>query len=339
MMEDTAFYNDTELNATILSIEEKVVRAAVLSVILLVGLMLNLLVILYTICHPKSLKQSAIILLLASSVVNLDILLSFIPLQIINSFTEEWVFGNSKEGKILCQINGFFVGLGGATNHILALISVDRFFSLVKPLVYKQYFKPWLASLMLVIVFIIMLTQSVINIVYDRIEYGTIINVCVSLRNATLVITIYSAIVSVLPFIVIVVTTLWTFLSTHHFIKSDHQRQVDAIGSVAEEAREIQDNLYAKQIKKLFGMFSLLMISQLMSVLPLVLVVSLTNIMDVPLPSAYLFTTAILIYFGCISNPIIQSYFRKDLKEFYTKNCGTIMGRCKCSLNNTNGST
>ena len=313
-----------------ISIEEKIVRATVLSVILLVGLALNLVVILYTICHPKSLKQSAIILLFASSVVNLDILLSFIPLQIINSFTEEWVFGNSKEGKILCQINGFFVGLGGATNHILALISVDRFFSLIKPLVYKQYFKPWLASLMLVIVFIIVLTQSVINIVYDRIEYGTITNVCVSRRNATLVITIYSGIVSVLPFIVIVVTTLWTFLSTHHFIKSDHQRRVDAIGSVEEEAREIQDNLYAKQIKKLFGMFSLLMISQLMSVLPLVLVVSLTNI-NVPLPSAYLFTTAILIYFGCISNPIIQSYFRKDLKEFYKKNYDTIMGRCKCS--------
>ena len=332
-MEDAAFYNDTKLgNATILSIEEKIVRAAVLSVILLVGLVLNLVVILYTICHPKSLKQSAIILLLASSVVNLDILLSFIPFQIINSFTEEWVFGNSKEGKVLCQINGVFTGFGGATNHILALISVDKFFSLVKPLVYKQYFKPWLASLMLAIVLVIVLTKMVVNIVYDRIDYDTIINVCIPIQNTTLVITIYTAIIAVFPFIVIVVTTLWTFLSTHHFIKSDHQRRVGIIGREEEEAREIEDNLYTKQIMKLFGMFSLLVISQLMSVIPLMLVLILGNIIGSHFPpSPYAFATAVFIYFGCISNPMVQSYFRKDLSEFFKNNCGTIMRKCKCS--------
>ena len=233
-------------------IEEKIVRAAVLSVILLVGLALNLVVILYTICHPKSLRQSAIILLFASSVVNLDILLSYIPLQIINSFTEEWVFGNSEEGKILCQINGFFTGLGGTTSYMLALISVEKFFYLVKPLVHKQYFKPWLPSLILAIAFIIVSTKTVMDLVFDRIDYDTIINVCIPVQNTTLLVTIYAAIIAVFPFIIIVVTTLWTFLSTHHFIKSDHQRQVDIVGR-EEEAREIEDNLYTNVSRNCLG--------------------------------------------------------------------------------------
>ena len=105
---------------------------------------------------------------------------------------------------------------------------------------------------------------------------------------------------------------------------------MDAIGSREEEARDIEDNLYTKRIKKLFGMFSLLLISQLMSVMPLVLVIILSNIIGSRnLLSAYLFITAIFIYLGCITNPIIQSYFRQDLSEFFKNNCGNIMGRCK----------
>ena len=330
--------NDTELdsgNVAILSIKEKIVRAAVLSVMLLVGLVLNLVVILYTICHPKSLKQSAIILLLASSVVNVTILLSHIPFQITNSFTEEWLLGNSTEARIFCQINALFTGSTEATNFVLALISwsVDRFFYLVKPLVHKKYFQPWLPSLMLAIVFVILLAEAVVDLLYNEAGYmyNPKINICLPLQNANIIsITTIGIILSAFPVVVIVVTTLWTFLSTHNFIKSDHQRRVDAIGSREEEARDIEDNLYTKRIKKLFGMFSLLLISQLMSVMPLVLAIILGNIIGSHiLPSAYLFITAIFIYLGCITNPIIQSYFRQDLSEFFKNNCGNIMGRCK----------
>ena len=221
--------NDTELdsgNVAILSIKEKIVRAAVLSIMLLVGLVLNLLVILYTICHPKSLKQSAIILLLASSVVNMIILLSHIPFQISSSFTEEWLLGNSTEARIFCQINALFTGSTEATNFVLALISVDRFFCLVKPLVHKKYFKPWLSSLMLAIVFVILLAEAVVDLLYNEAGYmyNPKINICLPLQNANISITTIEIILSAFPVVVIVVTTLWTFLSTHNFIKSDHQR-------------------------------------------------------------------------------------------------------------------
>ena len=175
---------------------------------------------------------------------NVIILLSHIPFQISSSFTEEWVLGNSTEARIFCQINALFTGSTEAMNHVLALISVDRFFCLVKPLVHKKYFKPWLPSLMLAIVFIILLVQSVVDLVYDEAAYSPNINICLPLRNSGINIVIIWIILSAFPVVVIVVTTLWTFLSTHNFIKSDHQRWVDAIGSREEEARDIENNLH-----------------------------------------------------------------------------------------------
>lgn len=76
-----------------------------------------------------------IIFLLGSSAVNLVILLSYKPSQIATTFAGEWIFEDT-----LCDVNGFFTGSDKATVHVLALISVDRFLFLVKPLVHKQYF-------------------------------------------------------------------------------------------------------------------------------------------------------------------------------------------------------
>lgn len=55
-MEGSAF---SRINVTVLPIEEKIVRIAVLAIILMVGLGLNLFVVLYTIFHPNSWKQSS----------------------------------------------------------------------------------------------------------------------------------------------------------------------------------------------------------------------------------------------------------------------------------------
>ena len=169
-MEGSGLYNSTELgsdNITVLPTEEKIVRAIVLSIVLLVGMVLNTIVILYTICHPKSLKQSSIIFLLGSSLVNLTILLSYIPIQVVTTFT-----GFESAEKILCSINGFFTSVSGvATNYILAIISVDRFFFLVKPLFHQQYFKPKFSVSLLVAIFITLVLYQSTNIAYDRYIY------------------------------------------------------------------------------------------------------------------------------------------------------------------------
>ena len=316
-MEGSGLYNSTELgsdNITVLPIEEKIVRAIVLSMVLLVGMVLNAIVILYTICHPKSLKQSSIIFLLGSSLVNLTILLSYIPIQVVTTFT-----GFESAEKILCSINGFLTTTSGfATNYILAIISVDRFFFLVKPLFHRQYFKPKFSVSLLVAMFVALVLHQSTNIAYDRYIYIANVNFCISARYVGVGIVILSNIVTVIPVIIITVTTAWTFLSTCRFIKSNHRRRVDAIGSREEVAREMEDNLYTKQIKNLFGIFSMLLISQVVSQVPQVVVIILsTTLGPQNLPPRYSFASALFFYIGSITNPIIQSYFRKDLSDTF----------------------
>lgn len=322
-----------ELDAVVLSVEEKVIRVAVLGVILVVGLALNLMVILYTVCHRKSLKESIDVLLLGSSVVNLMILLSFNPAQLATTFTGKWGFGDVETSRVLCQINGFFTGLCDTINHVLALISVDRFFRLVKPLVHKQYFTPWVSVFMLCTVFVIVVTQSVVNLALGRIEYAKLLSVCVPHRNIGIAVTVSVVMVQVMPFVVIVVTTAWTFCSTHNFIRGDHLRRTDAIGSKEPVARVIEDNLYTKRIKKLFGMFGLLVISQVISVLPFVLIMTLSlTVGETNLPTSYIFISVFCIFSGSICNPIIQSYFRKDLSDFLKGVWKKIRGKASSSV-------
>ena len=98
---------------------------------------------------------------------NLTILLSYIPIQVVTTFT-----GFESAEKILCSINGFFTSASGfATNYTLAIISVDRFFFLVKPLFHQQYFKPKFSVSLLVAMFVVLVLYQSTNIAYDRYIY------------------------------------------------------------------------------------------------------------------------------------------------------------------------
>ena len=87
-----------------------------------------------------------------------------------------------------------------------------------------------------------------------------------------------------------------------------------------EEAIEIENDLYTRRIKNLFGIFSLLLISQIISNLPVAIIIagSAGGYND-KLPSWYSYCANVLLNFGCISNPVIQCYFRKDLTDVIKK--------------------
>ena len=327
MEEGSAFVNGTvdvgNIDLTIPPIQYKIAKATVLSVILLVGMVTNTFIIFYTVCHPKSLKQSSIVLLFGSSVINLMILVSHTPFQIITISFEEYIFGSTvMEQELSCAIIAYFVTLSTlAGYYILALISLDRFFLLVKPLIHKQYFKPYIWFL-LALAGLIVASMPVALVTTGIPEFGKHIYLCMPpYRYNNLVVPIVDLIVILTPVIIIAVTTVWTFFSTHRFIRSDHQRRVDAIGSREEVAREMEDNLYRKRIKNLFGIFGLLLTIQGISILPLVIIILVAVATDItqapPSVSNVLFAINLLHYSGCVSNPLIQCYFRQDLSNAF----------------------
>ena len=321
MSNDSAGYIDF----TIPPIDDKIVRATVLGLILVIGIITNVFIIVYTFCHPKSLRNSSIIFLLGLSFVNMIPLVSQIPVQIIVISAEEWVFGSTaSEKELACVIAALFTTISfKAATYSLATISVDRFVFLVKPLVYKRYFKPVPSAVALVVIMLLLAVYQAIFISLVGVGFDPYVVVCSPIDfNDHSIVTSTNAIVIAAPVITIAVTTVWTFISTHRFIRNDHQQRVDAIGT-QEEAIEIENDLYTRRIKNLFGIFSLLLISQIISVLPGAALIIAGTVVDYDQCTHLCFFVSFLIYFGCISNPAIQCYFRKDLsdtiKHYYAK--------------------
>ena len=81
--------------------KKKIVQATILALILLIGVLANGFIIVYTFCHPKSLRTSSIIFLLGSSFANMITLVSIIPVQIVVTSAGEWAFGSTAEEKEL----------------------------------------------------------------------------------------------------------------------------------------------------------------------------------------------------------------------------------------------
>ena len=322
MSNDSAGYIDF----TIPPIDDKIVRATVLALTLVIGIVTNAFVIVYTFCHPKSLRNSSIIFLLGLSFANMITMVSLVPVQIVATSAEEWVFGSTaSEKEFACAVVSYFTSISIKTpSYSLATISVDRFVFLVKPLVYKRYFKPVPSAVALVVIMLCLVVYQAVFSSLDTAVFNQGLLLCHPKDiNGPPILAVINGTVNAAPVIVIAVTTVWTFISTHRFIRNDHQQRVDAIGT-QEEAVEIENDLYTRQIKNLFGIFGLLLISQILSILPQVTIIMAGVIASYEqFPSWYYFVSILFNYFGCISNPAIQCYFRKDqsdkIKRYYAK--------------------
>ena len=110
-------------------------------VILILSLIINLFICVYTLSHPKSLKKSSTMFLFNLALINLLMTVLFMPFMVVASAAEEWIIGQSDtERNVLCQITAFiFAYTVGVSVHTLAAISFDRFLSIVKPHHHKRY--------------------------------------------------------------------------------------------------------------------------------------------------------------------------------------------------------
>ena len=74
--------------------------ASGIAVELAISFITNSFIFLYTLCHPRILKQPSIIFLTNFIVINLLINIIYLPSLIISAAAGEWVFGGSLSEKI-----------------------------------------------------------------------------------------------------------------------------------------------------------------------------------------------------------------------------------------------
>lgn len=133
------------LNSTRWLLESNIegpVLATFLAIEFLLSLTFNVFIVTQTLRQRsrKNLKKSSIFLLFTLSLTNLALTLLYLPFTIVAAAAGEWIFGTTDFVRhILCQINGFIVTyLSTAAVHNLAVISIDRFLSIIKPNLHRR---------------------------------------------------------------------------------------------------------------------------------------------------------------------------------------------------------
>ena len=108
----------------------------------ILSLIFNLFIVVQTLKQPsrKNLKKSSIFLLFVLAVTNLLFTILYLPFTVVASGSREWIFGTTDlQRHVVCQINGFMLmSFSIAAIHTLAVISIDRCLSIVRPAIHRR---------------------------------------------------------------------------------------------------------------------------------------------------------------------------------------------------------
>ena len=284
--------------------------AAVIGIEMLIGLITNSFVIILTLCYLKDWKQPSNIFLTNMLLNNLVIILLVMPFSIITAASGEWIFGstvNQKES--VCQFAAFmrlYSYLSALES--LVLVSFDRFFFIVKALQYDKYMTVNKAVIIVAVSWILAAIINVIPVVvFGNYDYEYKYSTCMPLAKDNIV---YSTIYFIFIFILvgsIIVTTIWTLCFTRKYLRDKATGPVPTKGS----------NIYASQQRRIIRLFGMLILVHLLCYTPALIVVVISLFTAIP-SEAY---AAIFILYLLLTSliPIIQSFFRRDIKEAISK--------------------
>lgn len=282
----------------------------------------NLFVLIFTLCHSKTMKQPSIIFMTNFVFINLMITILVMPFTIITASAEDWVFGESVQQKHdFCQFTAFIFSFGVQLITLtLAVISIDRFLFIVKPLFYRRYMKTWVAIMTVVSMWIL---SALINTppYFGLGEYafgqftGTCVQVWVGHRDYVA----YLCLIILIIITIISTTSIWTCCFTRKFIKQAYDTAAHSKTS-ENDHDDAAKHLYAHRMRKLIGIFGILIIITIVSYVPaIVAAVAGIAVGSGNLPAPVITIVILSFFVNTFANPIAQSYFRRDVNEFIVR--------------------
>ena len=175
---------------------------------MILTLLTNLTIFIFTLYRWKSLKQPSIIFLTGLVLANLIMAIFFMPFTVVTAAVGEWIFGKTaREKQVVCEFVGFMIGLSVRYSiQTLSLISFDRFLFIVKPLLYIKYIKTWTA---VVIISTLWVLVTFLNTTpwYGLGQFNFRPRICSCFPKFTRHYVIYFSLVSIIPYTTIIVTS------------------------------------------------------------------------------------------------------------------------------------
>ena len=286
------------------------VIAAVLTVEMILALIANGVVLSITLYQRKSLKQPSTIFFTSLILAHLVLNLLYLPFFIIALAAGEWIFGSTDEEKrrtcVFFDVLIFWWILL-VISMTLAAISFDRCLFIVKPHLHKRFMRPWVALTLTIAIWILSAVLGIVHIF----SFHTYNPICLSSSSGNGFV-VYIILLSVIILGIIFITSLWTFCFTRRFFK--------------DQSVIAGESVYASKKKRLFGIFGSMLLIYGICHIPGILYLLLVLFIDLPLWSesaaniCYLFIT--------IANPVIQSYFRPEIKSAIVTHCPLYI--CVC---------
>ena len=287
--------------------------AAVIGIEMLTGLITNSFVLILTLCYLKDWKQPSNIFLTNMLLNNLVIILLVMPFSIITAASSEWIFGSTvNQKKNVCQFVGcVFAYSSFVATESLVLVSFDQFFYIVKALQYDKYMTVNKAVIIVAASWILAVVLSILPLlgfgVYEFVHsFGT----CIPGWEDQTGYSIYLFLVILILVGSIIVTTIWTLCFTRKYLRDTATGPVPTQGS---------NHVYASQQRKIIGLFGMLILVHLLCYTPALIVVFIGLFTIIP-SEAY--ATVYILYLLLTSLiPLVQLFFRRDIREAVVKMC------------------
>ena len=291
--------------------------AAVLTVEMILALIANGVVLSITLYQRKSWKQPSTIFFTSLILAHLVLNLLYLPFTLIALAAGEWIFGSTDEMKRgFCSFIAYTLWYSSSViSMTLAAISYDRFLFIVKPHLHKWFMRPWVALTLTIAIWILAAVLGTLPFIgIGHYNYDDKSGFC------TLIGFDFAAFVVILVIIffvvgTIIVTSFWTY----YFTKSYFKAQSVIAG----------ESVYASKKKRLIGIFGCMLVIYGTSYLFVALGFLLQFF--ILLPSEVYVTSYILFIFITIASPIIQSYFRPEIKSVLVSRCPLLFTYVCCS--------
>ena len=278
--------------------------AAALAIQMTGALVANGIVLIATLSQYKSLKLPSTMLFTSLIIMHLVMALLYMPFWIISAASGGWIFGKTTEEKVVtCTIHGCILNYGiWIIFGTLTAISVDRWLFIVKPNFHRRFMKPKVTMTLIVFIWIAALILDTAPFYgFGMVSYGEY-GACVPQFEGEIVYVLSNLTLIIIQVCIMIVTSARTYCFTRKFIR---------------EHSQLADDVYVSRNRRLVGIFSAMLIGYTICFLPALTVTFLSQIFD--LKWQHYISVLMLFFMVNIVNPIIQSYFRPDLKKALIK--------------------
>ena len=289
--------------------------AVFLLLFLVIGLPWNLLVIV-TIVKQKLYTQPTIILLLSLVITDLILLVFHLPLVTIVGFHGEFIFGNSDHSRCLVCRNSGFISLIFVLNSIftIALMSIDRFLFIYRPLHYNRYITKWRTVVAIAAAWLVAVVFSILPLTgFGNIIYSDRIAACVV--EASFDGSIYPALLlsimclAVLP---IIVCNMWLCIIVLRNIRAIYNIRVPLDDPTSSYSRNVKRKRREKEAH-LIKVFGILFCSNVLTWFPVV-VVYILEVSGVTVSIQAIAATEVFFLSQTVVHPIIETTLIKEVR-------------------------